>query len=105
MRYAFQVSFVFSLSGNVIEFLPGRKMKGLKRNTSTPDNTKVKYRNSLSVYPPSFLDPSWNHQFVRLLYSAEFLHKMLVCWTSMQKPSAKRRIIMIFLHNCYGPSG
>jgi len=33
MRYAFQVSLVFSLAGNVIEFLLGRKMNDLKRKT------------------------------------------------------------------------
>jgi len=33
MHYAFQVSLVFSLAGNVIEFLLGRKMNDLKRKT------------------------------------------------------------------------
>jgi len=34
MRYAFQVSMVFSLSGNVIEFLPALKMNELTLKTS-----------------------------------------------------------------------
>jgi len=36
MRYTFQVSMVFSLSGNVIEFLFGRKVNELKQKKIPP---------------------------------------------------------------------
>jgi len=39
MHYAFQVSLVFSLAGNVIEFLLGRKMNDLKRKNQKEKRT------------------------------------------------------------------
>jgi len=45
MHYAFQVSLVFSLAGNVIEFLLGRKKNDLKRK---PPQGKT-YTSSLAV--------------------------------------------------------
>jgi membrane protein YqaA with SNARE-associated domain len=39
MHYAFQVSLVFSLAGNVIEFLLGRKKNYLKRKNQKEKQT------------------------------------------------------------------